>query len=359
MLAKSSVGFLCRFTFKKANFSSFLRSKYWFVFFYFGALDACSLDPIGQALPVQERMYEPGQLIINRLFGYRGIILNSWKATLFDRNVVNDEQPTAFDPSTTSQGKGRPIYAYTVLADTHDLELCNSSLKSGITFLPDDQVALNTIYIVSGMDYAFHDDIIPYICKEPTPFKNEYFREFMHFDPDRAPHFFPTDNLRRWLQSRWQSLEVKTVHRETTEGLRTTVVPFLMGRQKFRFSEVAFSRYWRYLIRLENLTDEAVQLRERFWKVFSVTGSLESVNGKGVVGVQPLLRPDNPVFQYHSHVQVPVPWAHMWGSFRLDKADGGTVDVKIPPFPLCDKEQWPTEDSKDPLSPPSTPTPPG
>ncbi|KAL7060087.1 hypothetical protein AAHC03_09250 [Spirometra sp. Aus1] len=208
------------------------------------------------------------------------------------------------------------------------------------------------------MDYAFHDDIIPYICKEQTPFKNEYFREFMHFDPDREPHFFPTDNLRRWLQSRWQSLEVKTVHRETTEGLRTTVVPFLMGRQKFRFSDEAYSRYWRYLIRLENLTDEAVQLRERFWKVFSVTGSLESVNGKGVVGVQPLLRPNNPVFQYHSHVQVPVPWAHMWGSFRLEKASGGTVDVKIPPFPLCDREHWPTEDSKEPVSPPPAPTPP-
>ena len=42
---------------------------------------------------------------------------------------------------------------------------------------------------------------------------------------------------------------------------------------------------WRYLIRIENLTNENLQLRERFWKLFSINGSLESVSGKGVVGL--------------------------------------------------------------------------
>lgn len=41
---------------------------------------------------------------------------------------------------------------------------------------------------------------------------------------------------------------------------------------------------WRYCIRLENLGDLAVQLRERHWRIFSLSGTLETVRGRGVVG---------------------------------------------------------------------------
>ncbi|VDD82512.1 unnamed protein product [Mesocestoides corti] len=283
------------------------------------------MEPIGQVQPYRETAYEPGQLILHRFFGYRGVILSAWPARIFDKNIAMDSQPLG----GVIQESGRPIFVYTVLTDDRDISLCNSSLISGITFLPDDQSLLSTIYVVSGVDYAFHDDLIPYTCKNSRPLTNEYFEDFMHYDPDKEPHFYPTDNLCRWLESRRSSLEVKTVHRETTEGIRVTAVPCLMGRRKFR---------WRYLIRLENLTDECVQLRERFWKLFSVNGSLESVAGKGVVGLQPTLTPHSPVFQYHSHVQVPVARAHMWGQFRLEKTSGGTIDVKIPAFPLFDRE---------------------
>lgn len=41
---------------------------------------------------------------------------------------------------------------------------------------------------------------------------------------------------------------------------------------------------WRYCIRLENLDSEVVQLRERHWRIFSLSGTLETVRGRGVVG---------------------------------------------------------------------------
>lgn len=41
---------------------------------------------------------------------------------------------------------------------------------------------------------------------------------------------------------------------------------------------------WRYCIRMENLGELAVQLRERHWRIFSLTGTLETVRGRGVVG---------------------------------------------------------------------------
>ena len=41
---------------------------------------------------------------------------------------------------------------------------------------------------------------------------------------------------------------------------------------------------WRYCIRIENLGQETVQLRERHWRIFSLSGTLETVRGRGVVG---------------------------------------------------------------------------
>ncbi len=42
--------------------------------------------------------------------------------------------------------------------------------------------------------------------------------------------------------------------------------------------------WWRYCIRLENLGEATVQLRERNWRIFSLSGTLETVRGRGVVG---------------------------------------------------------------------------
>ncbi|KAA0186899.1 polymerase delta-interacting protein 2 [Fasciolopsis buskii] len=301
---------------------------------------AAQLEPIGRLQPVSEDTYEPGQLFLHKHFGYRGVILQSWPAKLFDRNVLS-LKATELKMHEYKKEDGLGITMYQVLTDQRDIDLCNSALKSGITFLPDDKRVFNTIYIVSGMDYVFHEDIIPYSSSDAVPIQNEYSQEFFTSVPEREPSFIPTDNLRRWIEARKQSLEVTSVHRETTDGIRTTTVPFFMGRRLVVGERPEkHIRYWRYLIRLENLSSERVQLRERFWKVFSITGSLESVRGKGVVGMQPILAEDSRVFQYHSHVQVPVPWAHMWGSLRFEKPNGSTLDVKIPSFPLCDRAYW-------------------
>lgn len=45
-----------------------------------------------------------------------------------------------------------------------------------------------------------------------------------------------------------------------------------------------FFLQWRYCIRLENMGSEVVQLRERHWRIFSLSGTLETVRGRGVVG---------------------------------------------------------------------------
>ena len=46
--------------------------------------------------------------------------------------------------------------------------------------------------------------------------------------------------------------------------------------------------WWRYCIRLENLGEATVQLRERNWRIFSLSGTLETVRGRGVVAAAEL-----------------------------------------------------------------------
>lgn len=58
------------------------------------------------------------------------------------------------------------------------------------------------------------------------------------------------------------------------------------GYPKFIFFKLPLPHplQWRYCIRLENLDSDVVQLRERHWRIFSLSGTLETVRGRGVVG---------------------------------------------------------------------------
>ncbi|XP_018648034.1 hypothetical protein Smp_024500.1 [Schistosoma mansoni] len=239
------------------------------------------LELIGHLQKASESLYEPGQIFLHKKFGYRGIVLQCWKGKLFDRNLQSTES-VELTSRESPKGEESEINVYQVLTDQSDTEICNSALKPGITFLPDDKRAFNSIYIVSEMDYVFHDDIIPYVPQDASPIKNQYFSEFLLSAPDKDPPFIPTDHLKRWIEARKQSLEVTSIHREVTEGIQTTVLPFYMGRR---------------------VTED---------------------------------KKENDVRYYHSHIHFPMEWAHMWGTFRFERHNGTSLDVKIPSFPLYD-----------------------
>ncbi len=89
---------------------------------------------------------------------------------------------------------------------------------------------------------------------------------------------------------------------------------FCFGFSGSRSAQGAGVHWWRYSIRIENLNpDEAVTLRERHWRIFSLSGTLETVRGKGVVGQEPRLSKEYPAFQYSSHVSLSAASGHMWG----------------------------------------------
>ncbi|KAJ8401673.1 hypothetical protein AAFF_G00376440 [Aldrovandia affinis] len=253
--------------------------------------------------PKQHGKYETGQqLFLHSVFGYRGIVLFPWHARLYDRDVTPptaESKPEPPGAHGSKEVKGKTHTYYQVLIDTRDCpHISQRSQTEAVTFLAnhDDSRAL---YAIPGLDYVSHEDILPYNSTDQIPIQHELFdfNSIRMFNPkikivlysvcklDRVPPFIPRDTLRAWQEKNHPWLELSDVHRETTENIRVTVIPFYMGMREAQNSHVY---WWRYCIRLENMGSEVVQLRERHWRIFSLSGTLETVRGRGVVGREPV-----------------------------------------------------------------------
>lgn len=295
-------------------------------------------------VPKLEGKYDTGQLFLHRVFGYRGVTLFPWLARVYDRDVPNKKEDRRMEEGSSGfnhmgrEVKGHTHTYYQVLIDSRDCPFVRTQTEA-VTFL-GNQDNSRSLYAIPGLDYVAHEDILPYTSTESNPLNHELFDKFLMFDPEKEPCFSSRETLRAWQEKNHPWLELSDVHKETTEDIRVTVIPFYMG---CRASQNATVYWWRYCIRLENLGELTVQLRERHWRIFSLSGTLETVRGRGVIGQEPILSKPQPAFQYSSHVSLQAPSGHMWGTFRMEREDGYTFDCRIPPFSL--------ESKQDPSSP--------
>jgi ApaG protein len=116
----------------------------------------------------------------------------------------------------------------------------------------------------------------------------------------------------------------------TTDGITIRVAPNFLSDQ----SQPQSGRwFWSYHIRIENNSDEAVQLLTRHWKITDGRGNTSYVDGDGVVGEQPVLEPGG-AHDYVSGCPLPTPSGNMEGHFRFIRADGSTFLAEIPRFAL-------------------------
>jgi len=309
--------------------------------------------------------YDTGQMFLHKVFGYRGVILFPWLARVYDRDVpskaINTGRDKILDPDTSGPSlssptgggglggvgkevKGRTHTYYQVLIDGRDSPyITHRAQTESVTFLGNHTENTRNLYAIPGLDYVAHEDVLPYSTSESTtPLHHELFDKFLMYEEGKNPPFVAQDTLRAWQEKNHPWLELSDVHKETTENIRVTVIPFYMG---FRENQGGQNNvyWWRYCIRLENLGDTSVQLRERNWRIFSLSGTLETVRGRGVVGQEPLLSREQPAFQYSSHVSLQAPSGHMWGTFRMEREDGYAFDCRIPPFSLESKQEDPND----------------
>lgn len=328
------------------------------------------LAEVGKLEPVKlNGNYDTGQAFLHRLDGYRGVVLFPWTARVYDRDKrdvtstnkggLKDNTPSTAPPSTAAPSsnigsgnkevKGKTHTYYQVLRDGRDDPyVTHRAQTESVTFLGNQTENTRNLYAIPGLDYVAHEDIMPYSTDDKTPIQHDLFERFLLYKEGTDPPFEAQDTLRAWQEKNHPWLELSDVHKETTENIRVTVIPFYMGYRENQNTNVY---WWRYCIRLENLGEQTVTLRERNWRIFSLSGTLETVRGRGVVGEEPILSRQRPSFQYSSHVSLQAPSGHMWGTFRMERDDGFMFDCRIPPFSLESKQDDPTTNGGDPNGP--------
>ncbi len=92
--------------------------------------------------------------------------------------------------------------------------------------------------------------------------------------------------------------------------------------------------FWVYHIRIENDSDQTVQLVSRHWRITDGRGMMNLVEGDGVVGEQPVLRPGQS-HDYVSGCPLNTPHGSMEGHYSFRRADGTLFEAAIPFFPLA------------------------
>jgi ApaG protein len=99
-------------------------------------------------------------------------------------------------------------------------------------------------------------------------------------------------------------------------------------------SDPAKSRYvFAYTITITNLGTVTAQLVSRHWIITDAENRIQEVRGEGVVGEQPVLRP-NESFEYTSGAAIATPVGTMRGSYQMVAEDGERFDAPIPEFML-------------------------
>lgn len=117
-----------------------------------------------------------------------------------------------------------------------------------------------------------------------------------------------------------------------TDGIKVSVETFYLpeytipSKRHYVFS---------YKIKIENLSANKIQLLTRNWNIVDITGETRNViNGKGVVGKEPILHPGSS-FEYNSGCHFPSPGGKMSGSYIMKRIqDGSLFEVEIPEFSL-------------------------
>jgi ApaG protein len=120
------------------------------------------------------------------------------------------------------------------------------------------------------------------------------------------------------------------MYQATTRAIRVTVEPTFLDAESSPDKDQYF---WAYRIEIANLGKEVVQLRTRHWRITDANGRTEEVNGAGVVGKQPVLKPGE-TFSYTSGCPLSTASGIMAGTYRMQNDKGETFFVEIPAFSL-------------------------
>ena len=120
------------------------------------------------------------------------------------------------------------------------------------------------------------------------------------------------------------------MYTKTTKRINITVSPYYLEEQ----SEPDENHYfWAYQVTINNMGEETVKLKNRYWKITDSNGTKQEVMGEGVVGEQPTLNPGEK-FEYTSGTPLSTPSGFMEGYYEMETKNGSIFEASIPQFSL-------------------------
>lgn len=118
---------------------------------------------------------------------------------------------------------------------------------------------------------------------------------------------------------------------QITSGIKISVSTSFEGTY-FRNYRVQFA--FTYEVTIENQGKDSVQLNSRHWEIFDSLNDLEVVDGEGVIGKKPVLKPGEK-HTYSSGCLLASPFGAMKGYYEMvNFATTKTFKVLIPTFRL-------------------------
>jgi ApaG protein len=121
-----------------------------------------------------------------------------------------------------------------------------------------------------------------------------------------------------------------TPYEATTENITISVRPLYLDGQS---DAIAKKFVFAYFIRIENNSHEPVQLLRRHWFIRNSADELREVEGDGVVGQQPIIRPGNG-HEYNSYCILETFEGTMEGTYLMRRPNGELFYVVVPRFTL-------------------------
>ena len=117
----------------------------------------------------------------------------------------------------------------------------------------------------------------------------------------------------------------------TTNGIRVQVSSqFLPDRSSPKEEQYVFA----YHITITNVGTDIAQLISRHWIITNADGETEEVQGPGVVGEQPVLKPGEH-FEYTGFCPLKTNVGTMHGSYTMVTPDGDAFQARVSPFTLA------------------------
>lgn len=118
---------------------------------------------------------------------------------------------------------------------------------------------------------------------------------------------------------------------QITQGIEISIQPDYQEEHSNPQSE---KYVFAYHVRIRNMGQDTVQLLRRHWFIYDSGNTLREVEGEGVIGQTPVLRPGEQ-FEYNSWTEMRTTIGKMYGYYTMQRiTDGAMIEAEIPEFQL-------------------------